>query len=94
MIRITFKSRQYETVNMSSEWFSNVIKQSYQGSILGPIFPAVSRVRNLFHKQLLIKVDHKLNSNEVKSLLLKTYKSFQAVTAFRSTRVNFDVDPY
>ena len=94
MIRITFKSRQYETVNMSSEWFSNVIKQSYQGSILGPIFPAVSRVRNLFHKQLLIKVDHKLNSNEVKSLLSKTYKSFQAVAAFRSTRVNFDVDPY
>ena len=40
------------------------------------------------------KVDHKLNSNEVKSLLSKTYKSFQAVAAFRSTRVNFDVDPY
>jgi hypothetical protein len=27
-------------------------------------------------------------------VLLKTYKSFQAVVAFRSTRVNFDVDPY
>jgi primosomal protein N' (replication factor Y) len=94
MIRITFKSRQYDTVNISSEWFSNVLKQSYQGSVLGPVFPVVSRVRNLFHKQLLVKVDNKLNSNEVKSLLSKTYKSFQAVAAFRSTRVNFDVDPY
>ena len=44
------------------------------------------------YKRLFI--NHKLNSNEVKSLLSKTYKSFQAVAAFRSTRVNFDVDPY
>jgi primosomal protein N' (replication factor Y) len=37
MIRITFKSRQYETVNMASDWFTNVIKQSYKGSVLGPV---------------------------------------------------------
>ena len=94
MIRITFKSRQYETVNMASDWFTNVIKQSYKGSVLGPVFPTVARVRNLYHKQLLVKIDHKLNTNEVKSLLARTYKSFQAIASFRSTRVNFDVDPY
>ncbi len=94
MIRITFKSRQFETVNMASDWFTNVFKQSYKGSVLGPVFPPVSRIRNLYHKQLLVKVDHKLNTKEVKSLLAKTYKSFQAIASFRSTRVNFDVDPY
>lgn len=94
MIRITFKSRQYETVNMASDWFTNVIKQSYKGSVLGPVFPAVARVRNMYHKQLLVKVDHKLNTKEVKSLLARTFKSFQAVASFRSTRVNFDVDPF
>ena len=94
MIRITFKSRQYETVNMASDWFTNVIKQSYKGSVLGPVFPTIARVRNLYHKQLLVKIDHKLNTNEVKSLLARTYKSFQAIASFRSTRVNFDVDPY
>ena len=94
MIRITFKSRQYETVNMASDWFTNVIKQSYKGSVLGPEFPTIARVRNLYHKQLLVKIDHKLNTNEVKSLLARTYKSFQAIASFRSTRVNFDVDPY
>jgi primosomal protein N' (replication factor Y) len=58
IIRITFKSRQYETLNISSEWFSNVFKQSYRGSVLGPVFPAISRVRNQFIKQLLIKIDY------------------------------------
>ena len=94
MIRITFKSRQFETVNMASDWFLNVVKQSYKGTVLGPVFPAVARVRNLYIKQLLIKVDHDLPSKELKRLLERTHKSFQAIAAFRSTRINFDVDPY
>ena len=40
------------------------------------------------------KIDCKLNSNQVKSLLKKTYESFQAIAAFRNIRVNFDVDPH
>jgi primosomal protein N' (replication factor Y) len=94
MIRITLKSRQYETINLAADWFTNVIKQSYKGTVLGPVFPAVARIRNQYHKQILIKVDHDLSSATVKALLLKTYKSFQAIASFRSTRVNFDVDPY
>jgi len=94
MIRITLKSRQYETINLAADWFTNVIKQSYKGTVLGPVFPAVARIRNQYHKQILIKVDHDLSSAAVKAVLLKTYKSFQAIASFRSTRVNFDVDPY
>ena len=94
MIRITFKSRQFERVNMASDWFYNVIKQSYNGSLLGPVFPAVSRIRNLYHKQLIIKIDEKLTPIDLKKLLKRSYKSFQAISVFRSTRINFDVDPY
>jgi primosomal protein N' (replication factor Y) len=94
MIRITLKSRQYETINLAADWFTNVIKQSYKGTVLGPVFPAVARIRNQYHKQILIKVDHDLSSAAVKAVLLKTYKSFQAIASFRGTRVNFDVDPY
>jgi len=94
MIRITFKSRQFETVTTASDWFSSVIKQSYKGTVLGPVLPPVSRVRNQYIKHLIIKVDHQLNTSTVKKLVNKTFKSFQAIAAFRSVRVNFDVDPY
>jgi len=94
MIRITLKSRQYDAINIASDWFSNVFVQSYKGTVLGPVFPPVARIRNQYHKQLLIKVDHKLSATSVKALLLKTHKSFQAIASFRNTRVNFDVDPY
>lgn len=94
MIRITFKSRQFDTVNMASDWFTNVLKQSYKGTVLGPVFPPVARVRNQYHKQLVVKVDHEFTSKKVKKIIERTHQSFQAIAAFRSTRINFDVDPY
>jgi primosomal protein N' (replication factor Y) len=94
MIRITLRCKQYDTINLAADWFANVVKQSYNGSVLGPAFPAVSRVRNQYQKQILIKMDHDLTPSRLKKLLLKTHKSFQAIASFRSTRINFDVDPY
>ena len=94
MIKITFKSRQFDIINKSSNWFLNVLKQSYNGTILGPTFPAVSRVRNFYNKELLVKVDSNLKPSSLKILLKKIYRSFQSISTFRNVRVNFDVDPY
>ena len=94
MIRITFKSRQFDTVNMASDWFVNVLKQSYKGTVLGPVFPTVARVRNQYHKQLVVKIDHDYTAKKIKKSLERIHQSFQAISAFRSTRINFDVDPY
>ena len=46
IVKITFKCRHYENVNKASDWFSNVLKSSYKGTILGPVFPTIMRVRN------------------------------------------------
>ena len=94
MIRITLKCRQYNTINLAADWFSNVVKQSYDGTILGPVFPSVARVRNQYQKQILIKIDDELSASALKKVLLKTFRSFQSITSFRTTRINFDVDPY
>ena len=74
--------------------FQTSIKSSYKGTILGPVFPTIMRVRNQYQKQLIIKLDHDLKPNELKKVLMKIYKSFQTIGEFKSTRVNFDVDPY
>ena len=88
MVKITFKCRHYENVNKASDWYSNVIKSLYKGTILGPVFPAIMRVRNQYQKQLIIKLDHDLKPKELKKVLMKIYKSFQTIGEFKSTRVN------
>ena len=94
LIRVTFKNKNFHSLNQSTEWYANVLKQLLSVKILGPTFPIVSRIRNLYLKEILIKIgsDHSINST--KKHLLKVQHSFESIAAFKSTRINIDVDPF
>ena len=94
LIRVTFKNKSINKVNESSQWFYNVLKQNYNGTILGPVFPYVSKIRNLFQKQLLIKIDSDLNQFQTKKIINKIKSSFDSIANYKSTKLSFDVDPY
>jgi primosomal protein N' (replication factor Y) len=61
---------------------------------LGPEFPPVSRVRNLYLKHVLIKIPQKQSLLKTKSAIGKIKSSFQAIADFRSVRVIINVDNY
>jgi len=93
LVRITLKNRNIETLSIASDWFLNVLSQSFRGKILGPVYPPVARVRNYYHKQLLIKLDTKSSRLHFKKVLQKTKKSFESIASFKSTKFIIDVDP-
>ena len=93
-IKVTFKNKNIHLVNESSQWFFNVLNQNYTGTILGPVFPYISKIRNLFQKQLLIKIDSDFNQVQTKNVIKKITSSFQSIAKYKSIRVSFDVDPY
>lgn len=94
LIRITFKHRNKELVEKGADWFVNVIRQSYSATVLGPTPPVVSRVQNQYLQQLLLKMPTVQDRKNLKGLILKTKKSFEAIAAFRAIRMTIDVDPY
>ena len=94
LIRITFKHRNRELVENAAQWFANVIRQSYEKTVLGPVPPPVSRIQNQYLQQLLLKMPTANDRKNLKKLILKTQKSFEAIPAYRATRINIDVDPY
>ena len=94
LIKITFKNKNFQLVNESSQWFYNVLYQNYKGTILGPVFPYISKIKNLFQKQLLIKIDSNFNQIQTKKIIKKVESSFRTISRFRSTKLSFDVDPY
>ena len=69
------------------------LNMSLQGSVLGPVDPPIARVRNLYHKQLLVKFVDDSSRNKVKAIVVSSLKSFEAIGAYRSIRVAVDVDP-
>ena len=93
LIRITLKSKDYYQVDQASQWLVNALNLSLQGSVLGPVDPTIARVRNLYHKQLLIKFLDNASRNKIKEIVVSSLKSFEAIGAYRSIRVSIDVDP-
>jgi primosomal protein N' (replication factor Y) len=94
LLKITFKHRDYNKVEQSSDWFAKALRQTFKQHILGPEFPSVSRVRNLYLKHVLIKIPHNQSLDKTKEAINKIKTTFEAVAAFKSVRLIINVDNY
>ena len=94
LIKITFKHRDYNKVEQGSDWFAKSLRLSFKNNVLGPEFPAVSRVRNEYIKNVLLKIPNKQSAVQTKKAILKVKNSFMSVKEFRSIKVILNVDAY
>ena len=94
LLKVTFKHRDYEKVERSSEWFAKSLRQTLKQHVLGPEFPPVNRIRNLYLKHILVKIPQQQSLKKTKSAIRKIDSSFQAIADFRSVRVIINVDNY
>lgn len=95
LIKLVFRHRDFSKVNEASDWYVQSLKTVFKGSgteILGPIFPAVARIRNEYHKHIIIKIPAHQSLPKSKRAILKIDKSFQAIPAYRSVRIVYNVD--
>lgn len=94
LIKITLRHRDYDRVDMASEWFAKSLRQVFKANILGPEYPPVSRIRNQYNKNILIKIPQQQSLNKTKEAINKITTSFNAVKNFRPVRVIINVDNY
>lgn len=93
-IKVVFKHRDYDQVNKAAAWFAEALRQDFGQQVLGPEFPPVSRIRNQYHKHLILKIYPGQSLTAAKKRLLRLHDSFQSIAAVRAVRVIFNVDPY
>lgn len=94
LVKITLKHKDFNKVNTASEWLGKSLKNSFQENVLGPTSPAVSRIRNLHIKTLLIKLPKNRSIKQSKQIIQNIKNSFQSIGEFRSVRFIVDVDNY
>lgn len=94
LIKITFKHKDYNKVELASDWFAKSLRQVFKANILGPEFPPISRIRNQYHKNVLIKIPQAQSLGKTKAAIKKINSSFEAVKDFRAVRVIINVDNY
>jgi primosomal protein N' (replication factor Y) len=94
LIKITLKHRDYNKVNTGADWLAKSLKQIFGKNMLGPEFPPIARIRNQYHKNILIKIPHNQSLLKTKKAILKAKNSFFSIKDFRSIRVILNVDNY
>jgi primosomal protein N' (replication factor Y) len=94
LIKITLKHRDYNKVDSGVNWLFKSLYNSFGEHVLGPTAPAVSRIRNQYIKNIVIKIPPKQSLANTKNQLTKIKNSFEAVKDFRPIRFIIDVDAY
>ena len=88
-----FKERELK-VNEGAEWLSTSLRHVFNANVLGPEFPVVSRIRNQYHKNILLKIPQNQSLVKTKSVLQKIKMSFSSTRDFRAVRLLINVDNY
>ena len=67
LIKITLKHKEAELLNKATAEFAFMLRKSFDKRVLGPEFPMVSKIKNLFLKDILLKIEKRLTSNKPKN---------------------------
>jgi primosomal protein N' (replication factor Y) len=94
LIKITIKHKEFNRVNVAADWYASALRQVFKTNVLGPEFPPVSRIRNQYHKNILIKIPQQQSLIKTKEAIVKINNSFLSVKDFRVVRVILNVDSY
>ncbi|MGB0480016.1 MAG: replication restart helicase PriA [Flavobacteriaceae bacterium] len=94
LIKITLKHRDYNRVNEGATWLATALSQVFGPYVLGPEFPPVSRIRNLYHKNILVKIPEDQSLQKTKDVIHRVKNSFLSTKLFRPVRVVINVDNY
>ena len=92
IIKVTFKHKNYAILNEAADWFSGALRTNFGGTVLGPEYPPVARIRNQYLKHILVKIQKGQSIAQTKANIKRIEKSFKSVSVYRSVRVIYNVD--
>jgi primosomal protein N' (replication factor Y) (superfamily II helicase) len=93
LIEITLKHRDKDVVDKAADFLLARLKQSARIRILGPEYPLVGRIQDLFLKRLLLKIGRSSSLPLVKEGILFHTRELTEHPMFRSVIPVIDVDP-
>ncbi len=95
LIRIIFKHKEVQIVNEGSVYFGNLLRQHLgTDRVNGPVDPVINRLRNLYLKEIQVKIEMSgVSLSAVKELMWTLRDDLNQQKAFKGVSVVFDVDP-
>ena len=93
LIILRLKHKKSDKLNKASSILAADLRNVFGKRILGPEYPMVSRIMNLYIKQIMIKLERGGKLVSMKEQLKETIEVFSRNKEFSGVRVIIDVDP-
>ncbi len=93
LMRITVRHRNREVVDRAATLLADRLKDLIRGFIVGPEYPLINRIRKLYQKEILVKIEKTGHNQNMKDLISDTITRMKQQAEFKSLQVIPDVDP-
>ena len=93
IIKISLKHRDYHVLNDGAREYVEMLKPKLGDRVLGPEFPYIARIKNMFIKNVMIKFEATASAKYVKDILIDAKEKLVVQDLYKSLRIQMDVDP-
>ena len=94
VINIYLKHREDAVAGELAVRYTGMLRQVFGTRVLGPMAPHVSRVQNLYIRQVMLKMETTASMPKVKTILRDIYERLLAADSrMKTARLYYDVDP-
>ena len=93
LIEITLKHKDMNLLDQAAFDFGKQLKKDLGSRVLGPEYPPIARIRNLYNKKFLLKIEKAASLNKLRSFINSGVLNLQLAKEYKNVRVVLDVDP-
>jgi len=93
LIQVRLMYKDYRLLNEAAMVLATQLHSIFPDQVLGPEYPLVSRIKNQYIKQILIKTSRNESVIAVKQELQFQLDDFSGLKEFKKVRLRIDVDP-
>lgn len=93
LMMISLRHKDPNLLNHAASVLSGMLKPYFGNLMLGPEYPMVSRIRNLYIKNIILKLDKGIQGRQLKFEAMRNTGLLREMAEFKSVRVVVDVDP-
>jgi len=94
IIQLTLKHRDQNHLEGSSAMLANSLKEVFGSRVIGPEYPLVKRIQNLYIKTIRLKMEREYSQKQIKEKIKTILDIYFADPMNKSVRVSVDVDVF
>ena len=93
IIELTLKHKDEHLTDKAANELAASLREVFKERVIGPEFPIVKRIQNLYLKSIKIKIERDISDKKVKERLQQLIDAFYSVPYHKSIRLTVDIDP-